>query len=464
MNIQIQFQNLPSPLSKWATSELTADSEILFSIDPADGKLAVCYHDLSLYAFARNLILTPLLPNVNNNQLITQVVNELISLCSDNDIPVIGISGDGGKDVVKAMENCSDPSIFRKCCEGLLLHLCQLLRSNNPIQHNETSYQITASSIQKLDPIANLGGFSRLENFKDISDALDTISSDPNILGSSDSTKLFDELKWFQSNLDLSNVVNGDDLRRLEEIVKLLGTWSDASDIFKDLKDSINFFVDLAATKTIRFCYFTMYQNEILNKRYKKKIPAMKSDNHCCLEIPFNYKLIIKRCNLQCSCPDKRRCRHRANKSFTCHICKKIEIGERSFDAHLNHHRNSERTPCKFPITCPHCNQKLANQDNLSKHIRNKHSTIKKFKCDTCDFTSFLKNVFADHKLKHESDKFSCPDCKNTFRSKASLCGHIRYYCGAERVICPSCQKPYANERNLILHRRRGRCKKVGRE
>lgn len=117
--------------------------------------------------------------------------------------------------------------------------------------------------------------------------------------------------------------VKGDDLRRLEDIVKSLGTWSDALDILKDLKDSINFFVEFAATKTIRFCYFPIYQNEVLNNRYRKKIPAMKSDNHFCLEIPFNYNLIAKRCNLQCSCPDKRKCRHRKDKSFKCHICKK---------------------------------------------------------------------------------------------------------------------------------------------
>lgn len=118
-----------------------------------------------------------------------------------------------------------------------------------------------------------------------------------------------------------------------------------------------------------------------------------------------------------------------------------------------------------MPFKCPQCDFATKTNEQLTNHIKRKHSEnkIKDFPCLECDKAFHIKDDLTKHlKLGHKQkkqkkslDDLPCEVCGNVFNSQQGLKMHQRWVHRNETMtchICETCGQSFEWERTLCLH------------
>ena len=99
-------------------------------------------------------------------------------------------------------------------------------------------------------------------------------------------------------------------------------------------------------------------------------------------------------------------------------------------------------------------NNKAPPETNPSqKFFYYRDPTIKKYRCNTCSFTSVNKHNTIRHVRIHTGEKpYRCDVCPQSFSDRTSLNYHVRYHTGEKPHVCNFCQKAYVSRSQLIYH------------
>ena len=105
------------------------------------------------------------------------------------------------------------------------------------------------------------------------------------------------------------------------------------------------------------------------------------------------------------------------------------------------------------PETCLYCPYKPKGRDDRWKHIREKHSNVYVYRCDSCARTFETKENFEEHQEKYVH---TCTICDKHFDSKmkAIHANHTRDSTTSKRreIECNWCGMPYEDEEELQSH------------
>jgi len=110
--------------------------------------------------------------------------------------------------------------------------------------------------------------------------------------------------------------------------------------------------------------------------------------------------------------------------------------------------------PTHFPkINCLRCNRMLQSR-NLNSHIKNVHSTIRKFQCKICS-KNFKSAVHCKVHEKIHNKEFPCEVCNKNFTIPSQLAAHKKlYHENARGFKCDVCEKQCFQKAHLINHQK----------
>ena len=108
-------------------------------------------------------------------------------------------------------------------------------------------------------------------------------------------------------------------------------------------------------------------------------------------------------------------------KKYPCDLCEFETNNKKMFNMH-------KASSCLKVINCEHCAESFESEMELDEHMRLVHNASK-YKCDTCDFASYNKKFFSDHKASSCSVvvlcEFSCGEC---FESEEEMNKHTQTF------------------------------------
>ena len=118
-------------------------------------------------------------------------------------------------------------------------------------------------------------------------------------------------------------------------------------------------------------------------------------------------------------------------------ICKHCGETFKNYQAMRSHLEKTYRTvtPCQY------CGKGFISKQTLRIHEQ-RHTGVKDFKCDECDFVAVTRAEVGLHKFKHQKEKkVMCDTCGACFKSKKTLSLHKKKLHDetAEKLQCPHC-------------------------
>ena len=121
----------------------------------------------------------------------------------------------------------------------------------------------------------------------------------------------------------------------------------------------------------------------------------------------------------------------RVHKPFKCQLCKKCFSAESELESH---------TPtCTGPETefqCPECGNTFASKANLKRHMEI-HSGAEPKQCPQCNKTFRNEKLLQKHEVVHSDERaFACPRCDKAFRRAEDLVKHTRTHTGEAPYKC----------------------------
>lgn len=110
---------------------------------------------------------------------------------------------------------------------------------------------------------------------------------------------------------------------------------------------------------------------------------------------------------------------------------------------------------------CPVCHKTYADPFQMLRHVREVHSSEKKYMCDVCGklFTSTQRAN--QHKksihlgIKREEENFECDICKKIMRSKLAISDHMSIHTGEKLHQCKLCNKCFGFSSDISRHMKR---------
>ena len=101
---------------------------------------------------------------------------------------------------------------------------------------------------------------------------------------------------------------------------------------------------------------------------------------------------------------------------------------------------------------CDQCDVFVKNEQNLKRHIQNKHEGIK-YSCDQCDYKATQSTDIKRHKqYKHEGIKIACEECEYQATTTGSLKLHVDAKHRGIKYPCHLCDLKASTPASLNLH------------
>ena len=118
----------------------------------------------------------------------------------------------------------------------------------------------------------------------------------------------------------------------------------------------------------------------------------------------------------------------------------------------LNKHKRDRHGPL---VACGICGEKFTYVSYLDNHHA-LHWDQKNFSCSKCDkkfYTQEMRDSHAHTAHRNRSDGFECHICKNVYKSKQGLDGHIAYIHEKRKgMTCEYCGKNFRTHSSLKMH------------
>lgn len=176
-------------------------------------------------------------------------------------------------------------------------------------------------------------------------------------------------------------------------------------------------------------------EKSILNKKYQDK--SYKCD-HC------NFTCVYEQDYIQHIKI------HFTGKLHNCDVCDYGTNIRKYFTDHVRKHINK-------PYKCILCNYSFHKPSELRNHVIIKHSDLKAFKCEYCEYTCKLKKMLKSHMRTHQPEKkILCKYCDFLCHQNSDLVTHTFYkhreYCTANTFKCEECGKEFIKQRELRIH------------
>ncbi|KAL1512878.1 hypothetical protein ABEB36_002390 [Hypothenemus hampei] len=146
---------------------------------------------------------------------------------------------------------------------------------------------------------------------------------------------------------------------------------------------------------------------------------------------------------------------HREERAHKCEICGKAFRRLSSKSMHMKTTHASERNDL-----CTICGKSFKHIVFLRKHMKTVHETqtnqVKddnEYSCDECGNTYRTKASLAVHIMKHKEPKpFLCTICGKNYSTKAVLENHQKVHTGEKSLICGICRKSFRFHSTLRTH------------
>ena len=132
-----------------------------------------------------------------------------------------------------------------------------------------------------------------------------------------------------------------------------------------------------------------------------------------------------------------------------CEHCSKCFFFEIDLRRHMNMHTFVYCDKCEFKTPKHHAQQ-------LTSHMRNKHTMEKPFKCTTCDKGFATRKFLSNHIEIHDPvKKYECSVCGKKFRLEKHLWTHSKIHSKSYAGQCDICDKKFVQKYNMTLHMRK---------
>ncbi|PIO34902.1 hypothetical protein AB205_0175880, partial [Aquarana catesbeiana] len=105
-------------------------------------------------------------------------------------------------------------------------------------------------------------------------------------------------------------------------------------------------------------------------------------------------------------------------------------------------------------FSCPECGESFSSELSLTVHQRS-HTGEKLHSCSECGKCFLHKSELVIHCRSHTREKTnSCSECGKCFSRKQRLVVHQRCHTGEKPYCCPECGKSFIQKSNLVRHLR----------
>ncbi|XP_077341399.1 uncharacterized protein LOC143986867 [Lithobates pipiens] len=105
-------------------------------------------------------------------------------------------------------------------------------------------------------------------------------------------------------------------------------------------------------------------------------------------------------------------------------------------------------------FSCPECGESFSSELSLIVHQRS-HTGEKLHSCSECGKCFLHQSELVIHCRSHTGEKpYSCPQCRKCFTNKSNLVRHQKSHTGVKPYSCPECGKCYTQKSHLVSHQR----------
>ncbi|MCL4157597.1 UNVERIFIED_CONTAM: hypothetical protein GTU68_050062 [Idotea baltica] len=208
----------------------------------------------------------------------------------------------------------------------------------------------------------------------------------------------------------------------------------------------------------------TFYASDKALKQHKNLHEEFRP--HPCPHCPFKY---LNKTTLDAHVKNQ----HSPLNKFICPFCPHSSIANAYLLKHIKVHTG------EAPFECPTCGNRSKTKFLLTRHME-KHGPLRERKCGKCSFVCVGLNEYLRHRRKQHGKPIVCHICKQTFKQSSTFIRHYNlhmqkkpYKCdrclykgtvkeslrlhqlthtGANVQMCPECNVPCRNSRNLRRH------------
>lgn len=423
-------------LIEWCNekSQNYPDEIFFFSCDFVDDNFKIFYHHESS-THAKCLISCQIAEDVQYSVAVTLIINNFQMHLKSFKIKYQSLINDCGKNILKGERTSNlDPNTLF-CCTGVsVVNFAAGIANGETLKYDGNFVEFDPEAIKYLrkQNVHNFSGMSNVNNFKSLENHLEEFKN-----GSLNFKKEFvdfiEQLEWYRKKLETSFVIQGEYLTKLKTFYQMLKKWSEGNDWLTKLKRTINFFLNLIAKGvTVKFCFLSLYQPEMLCKKNRSKgnVSRMRANlkeaGSEAINLGYDLTFLNDRMYTTCNC-DKD-CVHYGKERFECNICKETLVSRRKITSHLiRHYKNEEESTKIDHFECPHCYAKFEDKSTLRRHVKN--HKFDKFKCQKCPLEFILEEDLSRHEEEHASKQFKCENCHMLFGWRSSLNRHKSSRC-----------------------------------